>query len=73
MFALIAALVGESTPMESLGFIGPLFALAGAASAAGSLAIARSSEKRDTLGAGADAAHVGRTGIEAKELRGRRD
>jgi hypothetical protein len=73
MFALIAAVVGESTPMESLAVIGPVFALAGAASAAGSLAIARSSGKRDMLGAGADAGHVGRTRIEAKELGEGRD
>jgi hypothetical protein len=49
-------------PVTGLGgealLLGPLFALAGAASAAGSLALARTAEGRDSLDPGADLARL---------------
>jgi len=41
MFASVVALAGDTTLLGDLMFLGPLFAVAGAASAAGSLALAR--------------------------------
>ncbi|MGD2069136.1 MAG: hypothetical protein PVI57_10725 [Gemmatimonadota bacterium] len=70
IFALVAVLAGDATP--DLLVLGAVFALSGAASAAGSLAIARRAE-RESLGAGADADEVGLTGGEARELLGRED
>lgn len=58
IFALAAALSGDMTPLEHLALLGPLFAMAGAGSAAGSLALARMGEDRDALGAGADEAEA---------------
>ena len=53
-FALVAALVGEMTPLNHLIVLGPVFGLAGAISAFGSLAIARRGQDRDLLEAGPD-------------------
>lgn len=50
--------------------LGPLFALAGAGSAAGTLALARRAEERQLLDANADAAQPGLTEDEARELLG---
>lgn len=46
LFALIVALGGDTVVLEHLGALGPVFALAGAGSAAGSLALARVAEER---------------------------
>lgn len=53
IFVLVVALSGEPTFLNNLVFLGPLFAGAGAASAAGSLALARMGEDRELLDAGA--------------------
>ena len=58
-FALAAALLGETAPLQDLVFLGPLFAVAGAGSAAGSLALARRAEDRALLDAGADGSSDG--------------
>ena len=50
--------------------LGPVFALAGAGCAAGTLALARRAEQRELLDAGADVAEVGLTEGEAQELLG---
>jgi len=56
IFVLVAALAGE-TGLETV-VLAPVFALSGAASAAGSLALARLAERRERLEAGADAEQV---------------
>lgn len=43
-FALVAALAGEPAPLRHLALLGPVFAVAGAGSAAGSLALARAAD-----------------------------
>jgi hypothetical protein len=53
--------------------LGPVFALAGAGCATGTLALARRAEQRELLDAGADVAEVGLTEGEAQELLGGRD
>ena len=53
--------------------LGPVFALAGAGCATGTLALARRAEQRELLDAGADVAEVGPTEGEAQELLGGRD
>ena len=53
--------------------LGPVFALAGAGCAAGSLALARRAEDRESLEAGEDVAEVGLTEGEEQELLGGRD
>jgi hypothetical protein len=63
---LAVALV-EGTTLEIL-VLGPVFALAGAGSAAGSLALARRGEERELLDVSAEVAEVGLTEDEAKEL-----
>jgi hypothetical protein len=50
--------------------LGPVFASSSAASAAGSLALARLAEDRESLDAGADVAEAGLTEGEARELLG---
>jgi len=58
-FVLLAALMGETAPLGALPVLGPVFALAGAGSAAGSLAIARRAEDGELLDAGVDVAELG--------------
>jgi hypothetical protein len=70
IFVFAAALLGETTPLEHLGLLGPVFALAGAGSAAGSLALARLAEDRELLDTSADVAEKGLTEGEAQELLG---
>jgi hypothetical protein len=41
LFVVAVALAGDATVLDNLVFLGPLFAAAGAASAAGSLALAK--------------------------------
>lgn len=55
VFVLAAAALAEGTTfILNLVFLGPLFAVAGAASAAGSLALARMAEDRGLLEAGGE-------------------
>lgn len=68
VFVAAVALSGDGT-LEIL-VLGPVFALAGAGSAAGSLALARMGEDRDMLDAGAHVGEVGLTDREKKELLG---
>jgi hypothetical protein len=68
IFVLAAALGGDTTPLEHLVLLGPVFALSGAGSAAGSLALARRAEERELLEASEDVAEVGLTEDEAREL-----
>jgi len=71
MFVLaVAALAEGTTFILNLVFLGPLFAAAGAASAAGSLALARMAEDRELPRASANVAEVGLSGDEAQELLG---
>jgi hypothetical protein len=73
MFALAAALAGETTPLEHLGLLGPVFALAGATSASGSLALARRAQDRELLDSGTDAPEVRPPGGRAKGVFRRSD
>lgn len=57
--------------MDGLMLLGPVFGLAGAGCAAGSLALARYAEDTELLDAGADVDRVGLTDEEANELLGR--
>jgi hypothetical protein len=70
IFVLVAALGGDAT-LEIL-VVGPVFALASAGSAAGSLALARRAGERESLDASADVAEVGPTRDKAQELPGGR-
>ena len=60
MSAVFVALAGLGAPM--LLVLGPVFGLASAASAAGSLALARKAEGGDLLSSGSDRASRGRLG-----------
>jgi hypothetical protein len=71
IFVSAAALAGEGL-WEALLVLGPVFALAGAGSAAGSLALARMAEDRELLDAGADVGEAGLAEDEARELLGGR-
>jgi len=64
IFSLVAGLG------EEFLVLGPVFALAGAGCAAGSLALARIAEGRELLDASAEVAEVGLTGDEEQELLG---
>ncbi|MFQ5680217.1 MAG: hypothetical protein ACE5HP_12270 [Gemmatimonadota bacterium] len=66
LFVLGVALAGDTTLPGHLVFLGPLFAVAGAGSAAGSLALARKAEEREWLDAGDDVAGLGLTDGEAQ-------
>ena len=52
MFVLAVALTGDPTLLDDLVFLGPIFAVAGAASAGGSLALARMADTENRLGHG---------------------
>jgi len=65
VFVLAADLGGDAILV-----LGPVFALSSAASAAGSLALARMAEDRELLDSSADVAEAGLTGGEARELLG---
>jgi hypothetical protein len=58
VFVLVVALSGDTTLLKNLVFLGPLFAVAGATCAAGSLALARKAEDRVLLDAGGDVGEV---------------
>lgn len=66
--ALVAALGGDAALLDNFAFLGPLFAVAGAGSAAGSLALARGAEEPERLEDGTDAVEAGLTEREAREL-----
>ncbi len=70
MFVLTVTLTGEPTFIANLVFLGPVFAAAGAISAAGSLALARKAERRELPGAGADVYAPELTEREVRELLG---
>ena len=63
----VAVIAGDRLPIALLA---PVFAFAGAASAAGTLALARMAEDRDLLDAAADVEEVGLSEDEAKKLLG---
>lgn len=68
-FILAVTLVEGFTP--ELLVSGPVFALAGAGSAAGTLALARKGEERELLDASGEVGEVGLTEAEAQELLGK--
>ncbi len=70
LFVLAVAVAEDMTFIANLVFLGPIFAVAGAGSAAGTLALARMAEEREVLEGSADVAEVGRSGDEAQELLG---
>jgi len=55
---------------DAILLLGPIFALAGAACASGTLALARTAENPDHLDAGAEVEEAGLTDDEARELLG---
>jgi len=70
IFVVAVALTGDVTFLSNLVVLGPVFALAGAGSAAGSLAIARRAEDRDELGALEGVGEIGLSEDERRELLG---
>ena len=64
----VAAFAEGATFIQNLVFLGPVFAVAGAACAAGSLALARMADDRELLDASADVGEVGLTDDNAREL-----
>ena len=68
---LLSGIVGLAAGLEGEFLVlGPVFAVAGAVSAAGSLALARRAEGRVLRDTGADAEQVGLTEAERRELLG---
>lgn len=70
MFVLAVALAGDTSLIGNLTFLGPLFAVAGAGCAAGSLVLARMAEDRELLDASEEVGEVGLSEDEARELLG---
>jgi len=70
IFVVVVALSEDPAFLGNLVVLGPVFAVAGAGSAAGALALARRAEDRVLLEAGEEAAEVGLTASEAQELLG---
>jgi len=70
IFVLAVALAEDPAFLWNLVVLGPIFAVAGAGSAAGSLALARRAEDRELLDAGEEAADVGLSEKETLELLG---
>jgi hypothetical protein len=68
IFVVAVALTEDITFLSNLLVLGPVFAVAGAGSAAGSLAMARRAEDRGLLEAGDGAAEVEAQANEAQEL-----
>jgi len=66
IFVAVVALAGDPAFLRALGVLGPVFAAAGAGSAAGSLVLARRADDRELLEIGEDVAGVG----SPKERRG---
>lgn len=65
VFSLVAGL-----PLDMPLILGPVFGLAGAACAAGTLALARMAEDPESLAAGAEVDEVGLTDAEMRDLLG---
>jgi hypothetical protein len=70
IFVAVVALVENPAFISNLVVLGPVFAVAGAGSAAGALAIARKAQHRELAESGEDVSEVGRSGSEARELLG---
>ncbi len=70
IFVLAVALAEDPAFLWNLVVLGPIFALGGAGSAAGSLALARRAGDRELLEASEDVAEVGLSEGEARELLG---
>ena len=70
IFVLAVALAEDPAFLWNLAVLGPIFAVAGAGSAAGSLALARRAEDRELLETSEDVAEVGLSEGEARELLG---
>lgn len=70
IFVLAVAFAEDPAFLGNLVVLGPIFALAGAGCAAGSLALARRAEDRELREAGEDVAEVGLSEGEARELLG---
>lgn len=70
IFVVVVALAEDPAFLGNLVVLGPVFAVAGAGSAAGALALARRAEDRDLLEASKDVGEVGLTEDEARELLG---
>jgi hypothetical protein len=68
IFVSVTALAGDTTPLENLEVLIPVFGLAGAGSAAGVLALARRAEKRELLEASEEVAEVGLSEDETRQL-----
>ena len=68
VFVSAVALLEDPSFIQNLVVLGPVFGVAGAGSAAGSLALARMAEDRELLDAGQDVADVGLSDGEAREL-----
>jgi hypothetical protein len=66
------AAIGAGAPIATIAVVVGTLTLLSAASAAGTLMLARRAEDRDLLEAGAEVAEVGLTRGEAKELLGGR-
>ena len=71
VFVLAVALAEDPAFLSNLVVLGPVFAVAGAGSAAGSLALARRAEDRELLEASENVGEVGLSEGEARELLGR--
>jgi hypothetical protein len=72
VFVVAVALTEDPAFLSNLGVLGPVFAGAGAASAAGSLALARRAEDRELLDGGAEVAAVELNDGDGRELLGGR-
>jgi hypothetical protein len=72
IFVSAVALAEDPAFLSNLVVLGPIFAVVGAGSAAGSLALARRAEDRELLEAGEELAEVGLSEGEARELLGGR-
>lgn len=66
-FVALLALTGDPSFMQSLLVVGPVFAVAGAGSAAGALALARKAEDQELLETSEDIGEVGPTGEGARK------
>lgn len=71
IFVFAVALTEDSSFLANLAFLGPIFGVAGAGSAAGSLALARRAEDRELLEDSEAVADVGLSDGEARELLGK--
>ena len=67
---LLSVLLAAALGWDAFLVLGPIFALSGAACAAGSLALARRGDDRELFDASAEVTEVGLTEDEAQELLG---